>query len=68
MKNILYGVLAGALFVLLIIATISSMDKSAKIDCPHWQNQATQYSGFYLTKWQAEQCKSVNIIVNAPIL
>lgn len=54
-------------FVLLVFVVNVSLDKNAKVDCLHWQQEAQNYQGFYLTHWQAEQCKSVNIIINAPI-
>lgn len=44
-----------------------ALTKSAKVDCLQWQAQAQEFNQFYLTKWQSEQCKSVGIIVNAPV-
>lgn len=42
-------------------------NKGEIVECKKWQSEAAQYSGFYLTKWEAEQCVAHNIIINAPI-
>lgn len=44
-----------------------SLGESDKMDCLTWQQEATQYSQFYLTKDEAAQCQSYNIVVNAPV-
>lgn len=36
-------------------------------DCLKWQQQAQDYPNFYLTQWQADQCKANGISINAPI-
>lgn len=48
-------------------SAISGMDKSEVVECNKWQSQAVEYSGFYLTHWQADQCRAHNITINAPI-
>lgn len=68
MKNVFIGFI-----IIVVVATLFvwvgniAMTKSAKVDCLQWQAQAQEFNQFYLTKWQSEQCKSVGIIVNAPI-
>jgi hypothetical protein len=48
-------------------ATVNAMNSNEVVECNQWQSQASEYSGFYLTHWQADQCKAHNIIINAPI-
>ena len=67
MKNLLPIAIIILIFVLFVFVAGIAIDKSARIDCLHWQQEAQNYQGFYLTRWQAEQCKSVKVEVNAPI-
>lgn len=38
-----------------------------QVECTQWQTQAKTYAGFYLTRWQKEQCGHYHIIVEAPV-
>lgn len=45
-----------------------SMNQSEIVECRKWQEQAAQFAGgFYLVKWQSEQCQAHNITINAPV-
>ncbi len=52
-----------AAFLMIIVQGIDRSDRS---DCLKWQHEATQYKHFYLTEWQANQCDSLHIKINAP--
>lgn len=56
-----------ALTVLFFWAIGTGLDRQAKADCETWRNQAVQFRDFYLTQWQADQCKAVGVEVNAPV-
>lgn len=36
-------------------------------ECMKWQQQARAYEGFFLTQWQADQCRAHGITISAPI-
>lgn len=67
MKDIIVVIviIMGAVAVALV--GISGINKSEVVECNHWTSQAAEYSGFYLTHWQADQCKAHGIIINAPV-
>lgn len=50
-------------------AVASGSYASETVECQKWQTEADGYksSGFYLLKWQAEQCAAHDIIINAPV-
>jgi hypothetical protein len=60
----------------LAYVTGEALDRQAESECIGWALEAkrhTPYSeanpgGYYLTSWQDEQCRSVGIHVNAPVL
>ena len=41
--------------------------KSAQVECYKWQDQAQEFPLFYLTQAQADQCKALNISIDAPV-
>lgn len=45
----------------------NSMDQSEIVECNQWKEQSTQYAGFFLAEWQAEQCTAHHININAPV-
>lgn len=57
-----------SLFFILYFFVLSlgwSMSKNEITECRKWQEQSAQYSGFYLVRWQKEQCDAQNIIIDA---
>jgi len=57
-------ILLTILSVIAIYFTFSvALHRQEVHECLTWQEQAEQYPAFYLTDWQEEQCKSVNIYV-----
>lgn len=61
-------IVGGAFLVLLFAFFLNlGMNKSERVDCLKWQDQAKEYPTFYLLQWQADQCKAHNIDVDAPI-
>lgn len=60
----------GAIFLILFVIASSindSMNRSEKVECRKWQEDAAKYQGFYIVQWQADQCKAHDIIINAPV-
>ena len=43
------------------------LDKQAMHECLVWQKQAKEFPGYYLLKWQKEQCDYFGIEINAPV-
>lgn len=58
-----------SLFVLFVLAALLLMGfkKEEQVSCYKWQEQAGQYSGFYLLQWQKDQCDAHGIEINAPV-
>lgn len=57
-----------ALVIGVFIAFNEAISKGEISECEKWQNQAVVFTrGFYLTKWQADQCEAHGIEVNAPV-
>jgi len=54
----------------------SGADKQEVADCNKWEKQTQEYerynektqTGFYITKWQDEQCKAHGIKIDATVL
>ncbi len=61
------GILVFAIISGVVGIAIFSMNEQERNDCNHWAEQARVYPGFFLTQWQADQCKAHDIVVNAPI-
>lgn len=49
-------------------AVVVGIDRSAKAECLKWQGDAEKYEKYYIVEWQAEQCQSYDIIINAPVI
>lgn len=66
-----YFGLKGAVKTIGIIA-----DRQAESDCIQWAAEAERHAalsatnpgGYYLLKWQKEECDSVNIQIDAPVI
>lgn len=67
MKNITFGFVVFALFVALVAAAMYGFNKQEIVECNTWAEQAAQYPHYYITHWQAEQCTSHHVTINAPI-
>jgi len=68
MRTILLTIITSALTAGLVVALSHALDKQAYIDCLKWQEQAEQYPNFYLAEWQAKQCRSLQVEINAPVV
>ena len=55
------------LFAVFLIGLGKALDAHEQVECYKWQQQASQFEGYYLTDWQKQQCDHHNIIINAPI-
>lgn len=51
-----------------------AMDQNSRVDCAQWETEAKQIapwngkSGYYILPWQKEECASVGMIVDAPVI
>ena len=66
-KEITAGFAVVVMCLLLSAAFVIGWNREERVECLTWQQQATQFKGFYLTHWQAEQCAAHDIVINAPI-
>lgn len=53
--------------VAVAVAANVGLDRNAREECYHWQNDAKTLTQFYLTEAQAEQCAFYKIEVDAPV-
>lgn len=67
-ENLIAIIIGIAAIILLAFMFVKGMDKQAEADCIKWQQEATEYVGYYLTEWQAAQCEHYQITVDAPVL
>lgn len=51
-----------------ILLWVYAIGRSEIVECLNWNNQASAYSGFYLTEWQYNQCESHNIFIDARVV
>lgn len=68
MEKILLIIGAVAFGATLLWALGHAMNQNDIAQCYRWQEQATQYKGFYLTKAEAAQCEYWKINIGAPVL
>lgn len=71
------AVVAGlAVTAVLIVAAVGALvwavvtagiDRSEVMSCNTWKSQSTEYPGFYLLKWQKEQCDAHGIAIDATV-
>lgn len=67
MKTIAYIIIAMAVLAAFGWALLTGIERTEIAECIQWQKEARQFVGYYLTRWQAEQCAAHNIKVDAPI-
>lgn len=68
MKDITLAVIGAIIVTIAVTLMISdSLFKTEKFECYQLQNQAGEYTDFYITQWQKDQCDSYDIIINAPV-
>lgn len=66
MKETLLGfVLMAVIIGAVVFIGIKRNNVKEVSECHHWQEEAAQFDTFYLVKWQADQCASHNITINA---
>jgi len=66
--NVLAIILIVVLFVGLGALVVDGWNRNEIVECITWQNQAKEYSGFFLTEWQYQQCKAHNIYIGALVV
>ena len=61
MNNIIIGIITLAVLVLFFFSLIIGVNKTERAEGYAWQKQADGNKLFYLTEWQAKQCKRWDI-------
>ncbi len=61
---VLVGIAVGGAFAWMLNI---GFDRQEAVECQTWSEQASEYPGFFLLKWQDEQCRAHGIIINAPV-
>lgn len=56
------GLMIGAFW-----ATNSALEKTEVVECQKWQQQAKEFSLFYVTSWQDQQCRAHGIVIDAKV-
>lgn len=69
MKNKKGGACLVGILVLIMAGWMikAAIERSETAECISWKSQSVEYPGFYLTKWQAEQCAARHIQIEAPV-
>ena len=57
-----------AFTVLAALALNEALDRQEIADCQKWADQAGEYNGFFLAKWQDEQCRYHGVLINAVVV
>lgn len=56
-------ILLVAVVLLFALVFVRSIKHSEANECVTWQGEAREYKGFFLAKWQQEQCEAIGIPV-----
>ncbi len=67
MEKFFIFLVAVILVVAIILGIDRGLDRQEVVECETWALEAREYQGYYILKWQDEQCKAHDIIINAPI-
>lgn len=67
MSNFKTGFVVGLVMFISFAAFYAGLQRQERYECYMWKFQAEEYTDFYLTQWQADQCAAHKIAVNAPI-
>ena len=67
MKIITSTFIIAVAVILTAAALMYGINKQEAVECNEWAMQATQFKGYYITQWQADQCADHHITVNAPV-
>lgn len=65
------AIITTAAFILLaaglITAILVGTSASENAECIKWSQEADAYPGFFLAKWQKDQCDAHGVIINAAV-
>ena len=61
MRTLITLILILGIAFCITIALDAGLKKYEKTECLEWQEQSQEYSGWYATDWQKEQCKQFDI-------
>ena len=65
MKTIILMLVGMIIFIVVMITALNIREKE---ECNTWQSQSRQYTNYFITQWQADQCKAHGIIIDSPII
>lgn len=62
-------VIVGAMVAIALISAVVSyaVDRDEIHECHTWASQAAQYSGYYITQWQKQECDAHRIFVTGVV-
>lgn len=66
--DFLFVFIAIGLVVVFIFSVGKFTDKNEIVECLNWKAQAQEFPAFFLTQWQADQCKAHSIFINAEVI
>lgn len=67
MKNATVTIAVAAIILGFVCLAVVWLDRTETATCIKWQEQASEYPGFYLTQWQKQQCDYHGITIEAPV-
>lgn len=67
MKEIFYAIWIPLMIGGLIWAVIVGVNRTERVECFKWKEQAKTFPAFYITQWQKEQCDYNGITIDAPV-
>ena len=56
-----------ALIFAVCILIVKAVESEERSECLKWQRYSETIEDFYLTAWQADQCESYKVYINAPV-
>ena len=69
MKIIAITIIATTALAAFSWALLTGIERSEMEECLQWQQEAKQFAGYYLTKWQYQQCLVHGILIdNVPVM
>lgn len=66
-NNIIFFILSGVIFVVLIYMFVDSSDKEMKVRCIQYQQYQKEFAGFWISAHDKVACDDLGIIINAPV-
>ena len=61
MNKIIIGIGSIILLIWFICAVVNGVAKTERIECERWKAQSIEYTEWYATEWQRQQCANYGI-------